>query len=120
MWRIAAALWQARTKRSKRTFMMLERRACRVELVQIDGSPHDWFEGRAKRCSLIVFIDDATGELLALRFAHAETTVVYLEVLRDYLATQGRPVSLFSECHSILCVTHPARDGALSQFNLVL
>src|SRR5690625_7405346 len=90
MWRIAAALWQARTKRSKRTFMMLERRACRGELVQIDGSPHDWFEGRAKRCSLIVFIDDATGELLALRFAHAETTEGYMEVLRSEERRVGR------------------------------
>ena len=38
------------------------------ELIQIDGSPHDWFEGRAPRCTLIVFIDDATGQLTALQF----------------------------------------------------
>lgn len=119
-WMIGAALWQARTKRSKRTFMMRERRACRGELVQIDGSPHDWFEGRAKRCSLIVFIDDATGELLALRFAHAETTEVYMEVLRDYLATHGRPVSLYSDCHSIFRVNRPDREGDLTQFSRAL
>ncbi len=39
------------------------------EPVQIDGSPHDWFEGRGPRCTLIVFIDDATSRLLTLRFA---------------------------------------------------
>ena len=39
------------------------------ELVQIDGSPHDWFEGYALRCNLIVFIDDATRRLLDLHFS---------------------------------------------------
>ncbi len=47
---------------------MRERRACFDELVQIDGSPHDWFEGRAAKCSLLVFINDATGRLGQLLF----------------------------------------------------
>ena len=42
-----------------------ERHACYGELVQIDGLPHDWFEGRAESCVLLVFIEDATGKLLA-------------------------------------------------------
>lgn len=44
------------------------------ELVQIDGSHHDWFEGRAERCCLIAFIDDASGQVLAARFFAGETT----------------------------------------------
>ena len=48
------------------------------ELVQIDGSPHDWFEGRGPRCTLIVFIDDATSRLTALHFAPVESGKAYL------------------------------------------
>ena len=48
------------------------------ELVQIDGSLDYWFEGRAPRCTLIVFVDDATSRLIALHFAPAECTKAYL------------------------------------------
>ena len=44
------------------------RRECRGELVQIDGSEHRWFEDRGNRCTLLVFIDDATSSLMQLRF----------------------------------------------------
>ena len=73
-------------------------------LVQIDGSPHDWFEGLAAACTLLVFIDDATGQLLALRFVPTETTRAYMELLHDYLTDRGRPVSLYSDRHSIFRV----------------
>ena len=53
--------------------------------LQIDGSAHDWFEGRAPKCTLIVFIDDASSQLLALRFAPAETTQSYMETLQAIL-----------------------------------
>lgn len=62
---------------------MRERRTCLGELIQIDGSPHDWFEGRGERCTLRAFIDDATGNLMQLRFAPTETTLDYLHVLHD-------------------------------------
>ena len=54
---------------------MRERRARFGELIQIDGSPHDWFEGRGEYCTLLVFIDDATGRLTQLRFTPTETTL---------------------------------------------
>ena len=53
---------------------MREGRPAYGELIQIDGSPHDWFEGRREKCVLLVFIDDATSKLMALRFVEAETT----------------------------------------------
>ena len=65
------------------------RRPSYGELIQIDGSPHDWFENRGPRCTLIVFIDDATSALMALRFVPAETTRAYMETLRGYLNDQG-------------------------------
>lgn len=115
-WMIAEQLWQPRQRRQARIHPRRPRRPCRGELVQIDGSPHDWFEGRAPACSLIVFIDDATSALLALRFAPAETTRAYMDTLADYLATHGRPVALYSDKHSIFRHNHPNHEGELTQF----
>jgi hypothetical protein len=67
--RIALSLWKPKTRRARRVFQPRERRPRFGELIQVDGSPHDWFEGRGPRCTLIVFIDDATNRLTALRFA---------------------------------------------------
>ncbi len=54
------------------------RRACLGELIQIDGSDHRWFEERAPACTLLVFIDDATGRLMTLHFTATESTFNYL------------------------------------------
>src|SRR5271166_776279 len=70
---IELGLWRPRKRRARRVFRLRERRPRFGELIQIDGSPHDWFEGRGPRCTLIVFIDDATGRLTALRFAPVES-----------------------------------------------
>src|ERR1051325_4592120 len=71
---IEGGLWSSRSARKPSIHQLRTRRSCMGELVQIDGSPHDWFEGRASRCTLLVFIDDATGRLMHLQFAHTETT----------------------------------------------
>lgn len=92
------------------------RRPSYGELIQIDGSPHDWFENRGPRCTLIVFIDDATSALMALRFVPAETTRAYMETLRGYLNDHGVPLALYSDRHSIFRVNNPEREGELTQF----
>jgi len=58
---IRLGLWRAR-RRARRVFQVRDRREWFGELIQIDGSPHDWFEGRVPRCTLIVFIDGATAD----------------------------------------------------------
>jgi transposase len=65
---IEEGLWKPKKARKVVTHQMRERRACFGELIQIDGSEHDWFEGRAAKCALLVFIDDASGMLLQLLF----------------------------------------------------
>ena len=62
---IEAGIWEGKQRPQARIHPSRPRRSQRGELVQIDGSPHDWFEGRGAKCTLIVFIDDATSELLA-------------------------------------------------------
>lgn len=119
-WMMAEGLWEPKRRRQARIHQRRPRRPCLGELVQIDGSPHDWFEGRAPRCTLIVFIDDATGCLQALRFVPAETTQAYMETLRQYLGQYGRPVALYSDKHSIFRINRPDREGELTQFSRAL
>lgn len=119
-WMISEGLWQSRRRKQARIHQRRPRRPCAGELVQIDGSPHDWFEGRGVRCTLIVFIDDATSRLMALRFVPAETTGAYMETLAQYLDQHGRPVALYSDKHSIFRVNHPEHEGELTQFTRAL
>lgn len=116
-WMMANGLWQPKQRKQVRIHQRRPRRPCLGELIQIDGSPHDWFEERGPRCTLIVFIDDATGRLMALRFVPAETTQAYMETLEQYLDQHGRPVALYSDKHSIFRVSHPEHDGELTQFS---
>lgn len=115
-WMVEEGLWRERRRKIARIYQRRQRRPCYGELIQIDGSPHDWFEERGPRCTLIVFIDDATSALMALRFAPAETTRAYMETLRDYLDKYGRPLALYSDRHSIFRVNNPEREGELTQF----
>src|SRR5271165_6277018 len=108
---IRLGLWKPKRRRHKRVFQLRERRPRFGELIQIDGSPHDWFEGRGPRCTLIVFIDDATGRLTALRFAPVESCRAYLETLRDQILTHGRPLAFYSVRHGIFRVNAKDAEG---------
>ena len=77
---ILDGIWKPKEK-SLKVHQSRERRACYGELIQIDGSPHDWFEGRADKCTLIVFIDDATGKLMTCQLAKSESTEAYMSAL---------------------------------------
>ena len=71
LWMVADGLWQDRKARLKAVHQPRPRRDCVGEWVQIDGSEHWWFEGRGPQCTLLVFVDDATSRLMALRFVEA-------------------------------------------------
>ena len=107
---MAAGYWQPRKGAKACVHPMRERRACLGELIQIDGSPHDWFEGRSEPCTLLVFIDDATGNLMQLRFAPTETTLGYMRVLHDHIAAHGLPAAIYSDKHSIFRVNAKEAD----------
>ena len=121
-WMINDGLWVNKGKKHKRAFHMRQPRPRLGELIQIDGSPHDWFEGRAAKCTLIVFIDDATSKLMCLRFFPTETTEAYMTCLRDYLQRYGKPAALYSDRHSIFRVNkEDAVSGEqLTQFGRAL
>lgn len=115
---IAEALWKPRKVKQVVPHQLRERRACFGELVQIDGSPHDWFEGRAEACVLLVFIDDATGKLLQLRFVESESFFGYCEAAEEYFRQSGKPVAFYSDKNSIFRVNQPSAGARndLTQF----
>jgi len=104
---VKEGLWQAKSRKKTRVFQLRERRACFGELLQIDGSPHDWFEGRAPRCNLNATIDDATGDV-SFDFSKTETTKDYFVLLKAYFTTHGLPVAIYSDKHSIFRVNTPS------------
>lgn len=115
-----AGLWRTRAERA-RVHARRERRPRFGELIQIDGSPHAWFEDRAPRCTMMVFVDDATSRITYARFVAAETTRAYLDGLRPHLARYGRPLAFYSDRHSIFITTPEPQSGAgQTQFGRVL
>jgi transposase len=104
---ITHGVWDAKRCKKVRIHQLRERRSQLGELVQIDGSPHDWFEGRRDKCCLLVFIDDATGRILQLRFEETETTDGYFMAMLGYIKQHGLPIALYSDKHGIFRVNAP-------------
>jgi hypothetical protein len=104
-WLIEAGVWQTRAERRKRPQPPRARRECVGELVQIDGCDHDWFEDRGPRCTLLVYVDDATSSLMELRFVQSESTFDYFASTERYLKRFGRPVAFYSDKLSVFRAT---------------
>ena len=119
-WMIADGLWRAKARRAMRVHQSRPRRECVGDLVQIDGSPHAWFEDRGPECVLIVYVDDATTRLLATGFFAEETTEAYMRTTRAHLAAHGRPVAYYSDRHSVFRVNKKDREDELTQFSRAL
>jgi hypothetical protein len=120
-WMTGAGLWLSRKQR--RTFHQPRlRREAYGELVQIDGSEHRWFEDRGDPCSLLVFVDDATGKLMQLRFVRSESAFSYFEALALYLRDHGAPVAFYSDKHSVFRVAKKEAKGGqgMTQFGRAL
>jgi len=117
-WWLEESLWQPSRRRDKHRTRR-ERRPCFGELVQADGSDHDWLEGRGPRMTLIVFIDDATSRVVA-RFHPAETTDAYRDVLRRWLRKHGRPVALYTDYDSTFVNNTPGCRAVPTQLSRAL
>ena len=104
---IRTGIWKSRKRRKVDSHQLRERRACFGELVQLDGSPHDWFEGRGPKCNLNVMIDDATNTSIC-RFSNTETAQDYFRLLEEYIAKYGLPRAIYADKHSIFRVNTPS------------
>jgi hypothetical protein len=69
-------------------------KAHRGEMVQMDGSHHDWFEGRDPPCVLMSYIDDATGKVFG-RFYEYEGTIPAMDSFKRYSQKHGLPMSVY-------------------------
>jgi transposase len=106
-WMIGEKIWAGKKRKRLVPHQLRERRPRFGELVQIDGSPHDWFEGRAEPCCLLVFIDDATSKILQLLFVPVESTAGYFRAARQYIEKHGVPLAFYSDKHSIFRINMP-------------
>ena len=101
---IEEGLWEAKKKKEKRVYQRRARRGKEGELVQADGSYHDWFEGRASKCCLIQFVDDATSKILYAKFCDWESKNNYFACLEEYIKQHGKPEELYVDKHSVFRV----------------
>jgi hypothetical protein len=93
-------IWQAK-RGKKRHRSWRERRRNEGLMVQMDGSEHDWFEGRGPRCWLVICVDDATSKIKCARFEDSEDTATMMGLAKRYIERYGRPGSFYVDRDSI-------------------
>jgi hypothetical protein len=117
---IKNGLWHKNRRHKIRRHMRPPREHC-GELVQIDGSEHDWFQGRAPRCTLIKFIDDATSKILWAEFAANESYNSIMGATTRYFRQHGIPCAIYSDCGRTFRVNNNNKDGkSITQYHYAL
>lgn len=97
-WLITAGLWQQKRKKRKHR-KWRERKSYRGEMVQMDGSHHDWLEGRGPRLVLMGYIDDADNKAYG-RFYEYEGTIPAMDSFKRYIRKNGLPQSVYFDNHT--------------------
>ena len=97
-WLIEDGAWQIRRKHRKHR-QWRERKHYFGEMIQIDGSHHDWFEGRGPECVLMGYIDDATNNVYA-RFYEYEGTIPLMDSFKRYIELYGILQSVYMDNHT--------------------
>lgn len=97
-WLITAGLWQQKRKKRKHR-RWRERKSYRGEMVQMDGSHHDWLEGRGPRLVLMGYIDDADNKAYG-RFYEYEGTLPAMDSFKRYIRKNGLPQSVYFDNHT--------------------
>jgi len=111
---VAAGVPRTRTRRPRKHRSRRERMPRAGMLLQVDGSRHDWLEGRGPVLTLVGGIDDATGIFTGATFRLAEDAAGYFTVLAQTAAAYGLPVALYSDQHGIF-IKDPARPPSLAE-----
>lgn len=103
---IKEGLHEPQTRSKEKIHQMRERKEHRGELVQIDGSYHAWLEDRAEKACLLLFIDDATSEILAAQLVPYETYFSYTSLCKRYFHQHGLPEAFYTDRFSVFRVNH--------------
>jgi hypothetical protein len=97
-WLMGWGFWRRRLKKSWHRHWR-ERKNHRGEMIQMDGSHHDWLEGRGPKIVLMGYVDDANNELFG-RFYDYEGTIPALDSFKRYIRRYGMPQSVYLDKHS--------------------
>ena len=106
---IKACIWIPKQRKSIKR-KRRERRPLFGELIQLDGSPHDWFEGRGHKCTLLVFVDDATSAIVWLEFVRSESVEDVMTATKHYFNKYGTPISFYVDHGSVFSVNLNNKD----------
>ncbi len=98
LWLIESGDWKKQRK-GRRHRQWRERKHYFGEMLQMDGSHHDWFEGRGSKCVFMGYIDDATGRAFG-RFYEYEGTIPAMDSFKRYIKKYGIPVSVYLDRHT--------------------
>ncbi len=108
LWLIEGGLWQVKRQRGIKKLSWRARKEHYGEMVQMDGSHHDWLEGRGPKLVLMGYVDDATSRVWG-RFYEYEGTKPAMDSLRRYIQKQGIPTSIYLDKHSTYKVNKAQR-----------
>jgi transposase len=106
---ISGGINRPRRRRAPKHRSRRERHPRKGMLVQVDGSHHDWLEGRGEKMTLIGGIDDATGEVLDALFREQEDTEGYFNLLQTIVSNHGIPMAIYHDGHTIF--ESPYKEG---------
>lgn len=102
---IEEKIWISKKIKAVKVHQRRAPRDCYGELLQMDGSYHDWFEERAPECCLIVLVDDATSRIMWLQFVKWESCSSYFRAIKNYIKKFGKPMSIYTDRHAVFETT---------------
>ncbi|MEA3346994.1 MAG: ISNCY family transposase [Candidatus Auribacterota bacterium] len=108
LWLIDEGLWKKQKIRKKKKRSRRPRKECYGEMIQMDGSHHDWLEGRGPKMVLMGYIDDATGNVYG-KFYNYEGTYPAMDSFKGYIKKNGIPRSIYLDKHSTYKVNKTQR-----------
>jgi len=97
-WLMGSGQWQ-KGRRVKTHRQWRERKSCFGEMLQLDGSHHDWFDNRRPKSVLMAYIDDATSKVYG-RFYEYEGTIAAMDSFKRYIRKYGIPMSVYMDKHT--------------------
>jgi len=113
---IAAGYWHGKKRKIKHRERR-QRKEYYGEMIQLDGSPHDWFEGRGPRCTLINFVDDATNSIPFMMLMPSESSDSVMKAFRKYTEIHGIPKCLYVDFGGVYSVNTNNSDRVkITQF----
>jgi transposase len=113
---IKEGLWKVKERKNFTFHQRRNQRPREGELLQIDGSPHYWFEERGPKCCLINMVDDATSKIMEMRFVPEECLEGYFSGMKSYIKKYGIPLAVYSDRHTIFKSPKSEEKPTLTQF----